>query len=290
MKAILLGKGLFVMISVAVMCAPGAWPQSSGTDLILLKEDTPIFLRLSENLRTNEGISEQGIRFQVTQEVKVGDSVLIARGAEAWGNAEITAKGPHLRSGKVLVRMDAVYAVTGAQVSLRGDTAASGPSRCMAFDCLLDLAVGLKGADAFIPKGTKVRAFVAKDISFDRVVAKREFQETERAEAMDRQARSGEAWIHIYRVPENEGIGSGKPEIFLDGKSVARMPEGSYVKLIVKPGAHILAAGKQQILVHAESAEQYYIRVSRSGFSGVKLELIPSEQGDEESYPFTPER
>ena len=53
---------------------------------------------------------------------------------------------------------------------------------------------------------------------------------------------------------------------------------------------HILAAGKLEILVHAEGEEQYYVRVSKSGFSGVKLELIPGEQGEEESYPFTPER
>jgi|HubBroStandDraft_6_1064221.scaffolds.fasta_scaffold08068_5 hypothetical protein len=289
MKAIPFGNGLFVLISIAVMCAPATWPQSSDTDLIVLKADTPVFLRLSENLRTNEGVSEQGVRFQVTQEVRVGDSVLIAKGAEAWGDAEITAKGPHLRSGKVVVRMDAVYAVTGDHVSLRGDISARGEPGCMAFDCVLDLAVGIKGGDTSILKGTKVQAFVVKDISFDRVVTKRQFEEAERTKAMDRKARSGEASLHIYRVPENEGIGSGKPEVFWDGKNVARMPEGSYIKLTVKPGVHTLAAGKQQILVHVEGGEQYYVRVSRSGFSGVKLELIPSEQGEEESYPYTPE-
>ncbi|HKN77407.1 MAG TPA: hypothetical protein VJW94_19675 [Candidatus Acidoferrum sp.] len=61
--------------------------------------------------------------------------------------------------------------------------------------------------------------------------------------------------------------------------------------LTVKPGVHILAEGKLEILVHAEGEEQYYVRVSKSGSSfGVKLALIPREQGEEESYPFTPER
>jgi hypothetical protein len=40
--------------------------------------------------------------------------------------------------------MDAGYAVTGDHVSLRGDISARGEPGCMAFDCVLDLAVGIK--------------------------------------------------------------------------------------------------------------------------------------------------
>ena len=268
-----------------------------GTDSIVLKADTPVLLRLSETL----GEAAEGVRFQVIRDVKVGDSVLIARGAEAWGTSETKMKASYGRGGKLVLRMDAVYAITGAQVLLRGDSSAQGAFTGFCqdpFSCSIFLPLGpwIKGKDASVPKGTKVNAFVSEDTLFDKTEVNKAFDEAQLAEATKRAARVDEAIIHVYRLADN----SGKTEVLLDDLSVAHM--GSrwetfengvkvmsgryYIALKVKPGEHILAAGTTRIMFHLEGGEEYYVRVSDKP----KLVLVPGDQGEDESFPFTPDR
>ena len=272
-----------------------------GADSIVLKADTPVLLRLSETLNSKKGEDIEGVRFQVIRDVKVGDSVLIARGAEAWGTSETKMKTSYGRSGKLVVRMDEVYAITGAQVFLRGDSSAQGAFTGFCqdpFSCSIFLALGpwIKGKDASVPKGTKVNAFVSEDTLFDKTEVKKAFDEATLAEATKRAVRADEATIHVYRLANSWG----KTEVFLDDVSVAHM--GSrwetfengvkvmsgryYIALKVTPGKHILAAGKTRIVFHPEGGEEYYVRVSDKP----KLELVPGDQGEDESFPFTPDR
>jgi len=206
------------------------------------------------------------------------------------GYVGMKKKGSYARNASLIVRLDAVYAVTGVQVPLRGETSARGQKGCVDYDCLFLLIVGpwVKGDDATIPKGTKVQASVARDVAFERSELKKVLDETGKADTARRAARAGEATILVYRVADGM---RGKPEVFLDEKSVARMAERSFVSLRVGPGRHLLAAGKTEIEFPLIGGEEYYVRVSKAGtFGKVKLDLVSAEQGEDESFLLIPDR
>lgn len=131
---------VFLVTVLTFTCAYRALPQDppaqntnatpvSKSGLILV-EDTPVRLRLSQNLSSGTAKVNDKVDFEVIEPVKVGEEVVIDQGATAI--ATVTKASPKKsfgRSGSLDVNIDYVRVVTGEKVNLRAIKAGKGGSR-----------------------------------------------------------------------------------------------------------------------------------------------------------------
>src|SRR5690349_19377485 len=74
-----------------------------------LEDGTPVKLRLSRTLSSESAQQDERVDFDVLEEVKLGDLVVIPKGAIAWGTVtEAQAKRRMGRGGKLNVNIDSV--------------------------------------------------------------------------------------------------------------------------------------------------------------------------------------
>lgn len=145
------------------------------TPQVKLEEGTEVRLKLMEAINSGTAQSGQTVSFQVLDEVKVGEVVVIKEGATAWGTiVEARGKRSLGRSGKLALRVDYVKAVDGSKVPLRAATINQGKGR----GATAGIAAGatavffwpaapffllMKGTNAEIPRGQHIPAFVDGD-------------------------------------------------------------------------------------------------------------------------------
>jgi hypothetical protein len=270
----------------------------------VLEEGTRVQLVLAETLNTERrGGNIEGVKFQVFPEVRVGDLVLIERGAYAWGSAELKQKASFGRDGSVRVTALRALAITGVEIPLRADTTERGSGCFDVVGCIF----GMAGGDAVMGRGTKVTAYVAKNVSFDTAVVKKAMAETQHKKALERIARRDQANVYIYRLSydldDPKGIDatrrdlrsnlastlgplSGLSSVYVDHHEVVRIPEYRFIALTLMPGKHIFAADKSDIELDLIGGEDYYLRISRGAKK--QLRLVSGDEGEEQIYPMDP--
>jgi hypothetical protein len=288
--------------------SPASTPREQTTPQAapVLEEGTRVQLMLAETLDTERrGGRIEGVKFQVFPEVRVGDLVLIERGAYAWGSAEMERKASFGRNGSVRITSLRVLAITGVEVPLRGDANQEGLSPC--FD-VVGCIFGVAGGDAVMSRGTKVKAYVAKNVSLDTAAVKKAMAEAQRKKALERIAHRDLANVYIYRMSydlddPNEIVAtrrdkilrnaaptwgplSGLSSVYVDGHEVVRIPEYRFIALTFMPGKHVFAADKSDIELDLVGSGDYYLRLS--GGSKKQLKLVSSDEGEEQIYPMYP--
>lgn len=151
-----------------------------------LAEDTPVRLKLTRMMSSKDAKVDDKVDFEVIEDVKIGDSVVIQRGGLAI--ATVTEARPRRRlgrSGKLNMNIDYVQLVTGDKVPLRAVKGGTGGTRTAAmtgamvatgivFFPAAPLFLFMKGKNIEIPKGTEISAYIAADTPLDptRFVAK----------------------------------------------------------------------------------------------------------------------
>lgn len=151
---------------------PQEKPKVSGN---VLPEDTPVRLKLMQNLSSGTNKVNDKVDFEVVEAVKLGDTVVIAQGAPAIATVtRATSKKSFGRAGKLDVNIDYVRLVNNEKVNLRAIKAGSGGSRtgvmtgavvatAIVFFPAAPLFFFVKGKNIEIPKGTEITAYVAAD-------------------------------------------------------------------------------------------------------------------------------
>jgi len=144
-----------------------------------LEDGTPVKLRLTRNLSSADAKTGDTVDFEVLEDVKVKETILIPRGGIAW--ATVTDAQPKRRmgrGGKLDVNIDNVRLVDGERVPLRAVKDAKGGSHtgamtgaivatAIVFFPAAPLFLFMKGKDITIPKGTEITAYVNGDIPLD---------------------------------------------------------------------------------------------------------------------------
>jgi len=248
---------------------------------VVLKAGTPVQLRLAETLDTSRIAEiEQGVEFEVFEEVKIGDLVVIPRSAYAWGSAETKAKRAFGTGATLKVFAVGAYAINGNEIPLGGDTAASGGPGCYAEGCVgFLLFPWLKGEDVHIPKGTKVQAYTQRDVSFDAGEITKAMAEWGARKALKLAGHRGKALVHIYRSADGDG---GKAIVYIDGKEVARFEQNRFLTLQANPGKHSFRVGKKnETLLDVGDGQEHYVRASKKS----RRKPIDNAAGEEEIYP-----
>src|SRR5712691_12251035 len=146
-----------------------------------LEDGTPIKLRLTRNLSSADATTGDRVDFDVLEDVKVKDVIVVPRGGIALATiTEAQHKRRMARGGKLNVNIDDVRLADGEKAPLRAvkETQGGGHTGAMTgaiigtaivFFPAAPLFLFMHGKDITIPKGTEITAYINGDISLDPV-------------------------------------------------------------------------------------------------------------------------
>jgi hypothetical protein len=144
-----------------------------------LLDGTPVKLRLSQSISSEDAKVGQEVPFEVMEEVKVDDLVVLAKGATAIANiTEAEHKKRMGRAGKLNMAISYARLSDKEKVALRAVKEAKGGGHVGAmtgaivatsivFFPAAPLFLFMHGKDITIPQGTEINAFVDGDMHLD---------------------------------------------------------------------------------------------------------------------------
>src|SRR5712664_4341532 len=144
-----------------------------------LEDATPVKLRINRNISSADAQVNETVDFEVLEEVKVHDVVVIPRGGTAWATVtEAQARRRMGRAGKLNINIDNVRLTSGEKVALRAVKDVSGGGHqgaitgaivatSIVFFPAAPLFLLVHGKDITIPKGTEITAYTNGDIPLD---------------------------------------------------------------------------------------------------------------------------
>ena len=167
---------LFLLVALPFSCY--AVPQSAQSRFVL-EDGTPVKLVLAETISSANQNKGNLVLFTVAEEVKVGDVIVIPKGANAWGTITTAKPKRELgRAGRLEVSIDKVRLADGEKAPLINVEGGNGDSHQarMATGIALTgvfawpaapLFLLIHGKDVTMPKGTQTMAFVQGDETLD---------------------------------------------------------------------------------------------------------------------------
>lgn len=149
--------------------APASIP---GTSRVVLEEGTPVRLRISRTVSSADAQVGETVDFEVLEEVRVGEMLVIPKGGIAWATVtEAQPKRRMGRAGKLGINIDSVRLVDGQKAALRAVKDVKGGSHtgamtgaivgtAIVFWPAAPLFLLIHGKDITVPKGTEITAYV----------------------------------------------------------------------------------------------------------------------------------
>jgi hypothetical protein len=258
-----------------------------------LDDATPVLLRTREALSSGTAKVGDPVPFRVTEDVKVGDLIVIHRGASAWG--VVTAVQPKRRKGRagsLDVAIRSVQLLSGDRAALRAQEHSKGVGKSgqilaemLPFDDqiwglslpLRPLFLLQKGEDALLPAGTKVTAYLNADVPLDRTA----FEQVQPAIVQ----RTGPATVTIFRTafPPRAAY---RPSVYCGKIALARLPQDGYFKIQFPPGRYFFRSNDEQVIeLPLKEGQDVYVQMQiiAHGFS-VKghLKQVSNPEGEDE--------
>ena len=154
-------------------------PSTTMDPKTTLEDGTPVKLRISQTVSSADAHLKDRVEFEVLEDIKVADTLIIPKGGIAWGTVtEAQPKRRMGRGGKLEIVMDSVRLVDGEKAALRATKEARGSSRAgvmtvgiiasgVLFFPVAPLFLFMHGKDISIPKGTEVPAFINGNFPLD---------------------------------------------------------------------------------------------------------------------------
>ena len=212
-----------------------------------LSEDTPVKMRLTRTMSSQDAKTNEKVDFEVLDDVKIGDVVVVKQGAMAIATViEAQPKRRMGRAGKLNMNIDYVQLADGEKVPLRAVKGGSGGNHTGAmtgaivatsilFFPAAPFFLFMHGKDITIPKGTEITAYVAADTPLDPAKFNKPSPSTESGAEKTEGAVTGLSSVIVKSTPDGA-------EITVDNKFLGTTP--STIQLT--PGEHkivILKAG-----------------------------------------------
>ncbi len=163
----------------AVQSTAQAPVTASAPNSPILEDGTPVKLKINETISSADAKVGQTIDFEVLEEVRVGNLLVIPKGGTAWATVtDAKPKGHMGKGGKLDVNIDSVRLVDGEKTALRAVKEAKGGSHtgamtgamvatAIVFFPAAPLFLFMKGKDITIPKGTEITAYVNGNCPID---------------------------------------------------------------------------------------------------------------------------
>lgn len=210
-----------------------------------LAEDTPVRLKLTRTMSSKDAKADEKVDFEVLEDIKVGDVVVVQHGAMAIGTVtEAHPKRTMGRAGKLNINIDYVQLVDGEKVTLRAVKGGSGGTHTAAmtgaivatsilFFPAAPFFLFIHGKDITIPKGTEISAYVAADTPLDQANFNKQSAAVESGTPKPEASATAMSAVVIKSTPDGA-------EIMVDSKLVGTTP--STVQL--RPGEHTIVIDK----------------------------------------------
>ncbi|MBI1749035.1 MAG: PEGA domain-containing protein [Acidobacteria bacterium] len=204
-------------------------------------------LRIAQTVSSADAQVGQTVDFDVLEEVKVGEILVIAKGGIAWATVtEAQPKRRMGRGGKLQMNIDSVRLMTGERAALRAVKGGQGGGHVGAMTGAI-VAAGIlffpaapfflfmHGKDISIPKGTEITAYINGNIQLDAAKLQEKLIPPQVAPAANPTAAqaSTDAQLEITSTPAGA-------EIEIDGTFVGNTPS----TISVSPGDHVIMIKK----------------------------------------------
>ena len=202
-----------------------------------IPDGTALRLALTESLSSATNQVDNPVGFEVTEDVKIGDTIAIPKGSTAMGHVvEAEPRRRMGRAGKLNFSVDHVKAPDGSNVRLRATSTRKGDDKTgtviVGTVLLSPLFLIMRGKDITIPKGTIFTAYVDGDREIV-LGAPLGTPPVAAAATEQLQASQGTSQVSITSVPDGA-------DITIDGKYVGGTPS----ILQLAPGDHTIVIEK----------------------------------------------
>lgn len=136
---------------------------------VVIPDGTEVRIILKERLSSATAELDQKVRFEVAEDVIVGNVTVIHAGAQAWGHViERRKRGKFGKNGKLNFTVDFVKAVDGRNIRLSGTKRREGDNEYAKAGVIAYLTSGVgglfvKGKDVEVDAGTEWTIYVDGD-------------------------------------------------------------------------------------------------------------------------------
>jgi len=252
-----------VIFAICVLLAPAslATVQDPLAEIVL-SEGTPINVVTAQEITSKAAKPNDPVNFTVNEDLVINGQVVVRKGTPAIGSVINAEKGGYLgKSGKLGVQVESTQTVDGQPLKLRAAKGKEGKDKTnttMALSMIVPFFLLKKGGDASIAAGTAVTVYTAEEKRF-RVDGSTLVAVVPETPAP---VNTADATVYIYRPSKMVGKAL-EPSVFVDDKELARMDNGRYFALKLKPGKHIIhmTDDKKGYAIDMGPGQTYYFRI-----------------------------
>ena len=258
----ILGRTLAV-ITILVVVSTVLRAQQDPVKELVLSEGTAIEVVTDQAISSKDAKPNDPVKFSVNQDVAVDGNVIVRKGTAAVGSVVNAEKRGYLgKSGKLAIQVESTQTVDSKPLKLRAAKGREGDDKTNSTAALSMLISPLflfkKGGEATIAAGTTVTVYVAEEKRFRLEDAAIVTIESDKAAVSD----AAEATVFIYRPSKMMGKAL-EPSVFVDDTELARMDNGRYFALKLKPGKHIvrMTDDKKGYAIDMGPGQTYFFRI-----------------------------
>jgi hypothetical protein len=235
----------------------------SPQEPIVLAEGTPIRVVTALEINSKDANPNDPVNFTVDEDVSVNGQVVLRKGTAAVGSVINAEKGGYMgKSGKLAIQVESTQTLDGGRLKLRAAKGNEGKDKTTSTAALSMIISPLflfkKAGEAKIASGTPVTVYVAEEKRFRVEGSSLVAVTTETANA----ASTADATAFIYRPDKMMGKAL-EPSVFVDDTELARMDNGRYFALKLKPGKHLIhmTEDKKGYAIDMGPGRTYFFRI-----------------------------
>jgi hypothetical protein len=250
---------IFLSLLTTVSCASVA----SAQEPIVLPEGTPIRVVTAQEVNSKGAKPNDAVNFTVDEDVSINGQVIVRKGTAAAGSVINAEKGGYMgKSGKLAIQVESTQTVDGGRLKLRAAKGNEGKDKTTSTAALSMIVSPLflfkKGGEAKIAAGTPVTVYVAEEKQFRVEGASLVAVATETPNP----SSTADATVFIYRPSKMMGRAL-EPSVFVDDTELARMDNGRYFALKLKPGKHTIhmTDDKKGYAIDMGPGQTYFFRI-----------------------------
>jgi hypothetical protein len=252
---------LLIVATFALLPATLAATQDPAAEIVLT-EGTPINVVTAQEITSKAAKPNDPVNFTVNEDLVINGQVVVRKGTPATGSVINAEKGGYLgKSGKLGIQVESTQTVDGQPLKLRAAKGKEGNDKTastFALSMIAPFFLFKKGGDATIAAGSAVTVYTAEEKHFrvDGATLVAVVPETPVV------ANTSDAIVYIYRPSKMLGKAL-EPSVFVDDIELARMDNGRYFALKLKPGKHIvhMTDDKKGYAIDMGPGQTYYFRI-----------------------------
>jgi hypothetical protein len=232
-------------------------------DEVVLADGTPLVVVTAHEVTSKLAKPNDTVKFTVNEDLVINGQVVVRKGTEAVGSVVTAQKGGYMgNSGKLAIAVESTTTVDGQPLKLRAAKGREGNDKTTSTYALATLISPFflfkRGGDAKITTGMPITVYAAEEKRFRLEGSTLVAVVPETPPVVSNE----DAIVYIYRPKSWVGRGL-EPSVFIDGTELARMDNGRYFALKMKPGKHIvhMTDDKKGYAIDMGPGQTYFFRI-----------------------------